>query len=258
MTTLVLAHGILGFGNPLGLPVPFNYFNGVAKHFIERGFHVESPQVGALSSIETRGQQIGQFIARMRLAPKERVHVIAHSMGGLDMRHALANVPGVKERVASLVTIGTPHAGSTVADAVQAGAGPIFDAVPLFIRDALTAGLHDLTTVRVAQFNRNTAKVPGPRYIAIAGNAALGAHELLLFRLASIVGQQTGQITDGVVTRASALPDGYEQPIGDWPVDHAGEIGWTVPLRSADLPRLPFAPAPKHFARYDDIVSCLR
>jgi triacylglycerol lipase len=255
--TIVLAHGILGFGNRLGLPFPVNYFNGVASHLRARGFRVESPTVGALSSIETRGQQIGQFITQMLLAPNERVHVIAHSMGGLDMRHALANVPGVKERVATLVTIGTPHAGSTVADAVQIGAGPIFDAVPFFIREALTAGLHDLTTARVAEFNRKTAKVAGPRYIAIAGNAALGAHELLLFQLASVVGQQTGQVTDGVVTRASALPAGYEQPFDDWPVDHAGEVGWTLPLVSADLPSLPFAPEPKHFARYDEIASLL-
>ena len=43
MTTLVLAHGILGFGNPLGLPFPVNYFNGVAKHLTDRRFRVESP-----------------------------------------------------------------------------------------------------------------------------------------------------------------------------------------------------------------------
>jgi triacylglycerol lipase len=256
MPTFVLAHGILGFGNPLGLPFGINYFNGVAKHFQKRGFRVESPDVGPLSSIETRGQKIGQFIARMRLARDERVHVIAHSMGGLDMRHALACVPGVKDRVASLVTIGTPHAGSTVADAVEAGTGPIFDAVPRFVRDALTGGLHDLTTASVAVFNKETAFVPGPRYIAIAGNAALGTRELLLFQLAAVVGQQTNQITDGVVTRASALPNGYEH-LDDWPVDHAGEVGWTVPLVSADSWWQPFAPVPKHFARYDDIVSHL-
>ena len=255
MATLVLAHGILGFGNPLGLPFPVNYFNGVAKHLTDRRFRVESPDVGAFSSIKTRGQQIGQFITRLRLAPNERVHVIAHSMGGLDMRQALATVPGVKERVATLVTIGTPHAGSTVADAVEAGVGPIFEAVPFFIREAFTAGLHDLTTARVTSFNQTTAFVHGPRYIAIAGNAALGGHELLLFQLASVVGGQTHQITDGVVTRASALPAEYEQPFPDWPVDHAGEVGWTVPLVSADLPRLPFTPVPKHFARYDDIAS---
>jgi triacylglycerol lipase len=256
MPTFVLAHGILGFGNPLGLPFPANYFNGVAKHFRQRGFRVESPQVGALSSIETRGQQLGQFIVNMPLARDERVHVIAHSMGGLDMRHALARVPGAKERVATLVTIGTPHAGSTVADAVQSGTGPIFNAVPHFVREALTAGLHDLTTARVAAFNKNTDHVAGPRYIAVAGNAALGGNELVLFQVAAVIGQQGNEINDGVVTKASALPAGYEH-LDDWPFDHAGEVGWIKPLMSADLPQLPFAPAPKHFARYDDIVSRL-
>jgi len=253
--TIVLAHGILGFGNPVGLPVPVNYFNGVARHLQQRGFRVESPQVGAVSSIKTRGQQLGQFIVRLRLAQGERVHVIAHSMGGLDMRHALARVPGVKDRVASLVTIGTPHLGSTVADAVKAGSGPVFDAVPRFVKDALTAGLSDLTTAGAATFNGETEHVPGPRYIAIAGNAALGGNELLLFQVAAAIGKQTKEINDGVVTRRSALPDGYEH-FDDWPVDHAGEVGWIMPLASAEL-RNPFAREPEHFARYDAIVRQL-
>ncbi len=255
MATIVLAHGILGFGNPVGLPFPVNYFNGVAKHLRQRGLRVESPQVGAVSSIKTRGQQLGQFIVRMQIARGERVHVIAHSMGGLDMRHALANVPGVKDRVSSLVTIGTPHLGSTVADAVKAGTGPIFDAVPRFVKEALTAGLSDLTTAGVASFNSETDHVPGPRYIAIAGNAALGGNELLLFRVAAAVGEQTREINDGVVTRRSALPDRYEH-FDDWPVDHAGEVGWVMPLAPAELSN-PFASEPKHFARYDDIVKRL-
>jgi triacylglycerol lipase len=254
MATLILAHGILGFGDPLGLPLLVNYFNGVARHFRQRGFRVETPQVDSIGSIKDRGSELGKFIANVSLAPGERVHVIAHSMGGLDARFALARVPGVRERVATLVTIGTPHAGSTVADAIAAQAGPIFDAVPPFVTRALTPGLQDLTTAGVARFNLDTPNVPGPRYIAVAGNAALGGRELLLFQLAAVIGQETNKINDGVVTKPSALRDGYE-PLSDWPADHGGEIGWTDPPVSADLPILLLTPP--HFARYDDLVARL-
>lgn len=255
MATLILAHGILGFGTPPDLALPVNYFNGVARHLRQRGFRVETPQVESIGSIHARGSELGKFILNVSVAPGEPLHVIAHSMGGLDARFALAHVPGVKERVATLVTIGTPHAGSTVADALVAKTGPIFDAVPPAVKKVLTAGLQDLTTEGVARFNQGTAvNVSGPRYIAVAGNAELGGHELLLFQLAAVIGHETNEINDGVVTKASALRDGYEH-FSDWPVDHAGEIGWTVPPISADLPILPLPPS--HFARYDDLVARL-
>ena len=254
MTTLILAHGILGFGDPLGVSLPMNYFNGVARHLRQRGFRVETPQVDSIGSIHARGSQLGKYIANVPLAAGERLHIIAHSMGGLDARFALAQVPGVRERVATLITIGTPHTGSTVADALAAQAGPIFDAIPPFLKNGLTAGLQDLTTAGVARFNQETDNVSGPRYIAVAGNAALGGNESLLFQLAAVIGHETSEINDGVVTRASALRDGYEH-LDDWPVDHAGEIGWTVPPVSADLPIL--FTTPPHFARYDDLVARL-
>ena len=45
----------------------------------------------------------------------EKVNVIAHSKGGLDMRYALAN-EGIAPYVASLTTVNTPHTGCVFAD----------------------------------------------------------------------------------------------------------------------------------------------
>ena len=42
------------------------------------------------------------------------MHLIAHSMGGLDARHMIVR-EGMAERVASLTTVGTPHNGTPVA-----------------------------------------------------------------------------------------------------------------------------------------------
>ena len=45
---IVLAHGVLGFGNPLGLPSLVNYFNGVEAHLKGQGYQVFAPQVNQI------------------------------------------------------------------------------------------------------------------------------------------------------------------------------------------------------------------
>jgi triacylglycerol lipase len=90
---IVLAHGVLGFGNPLGLPSLVNYFNGVEEHLEQQGHQVFSPQVNPFGSIAQRGTELAAAISRV-LADGQIAHIIAHSMGGLDARYALVNVPG--------------------------------------------------------------------------------------------------------------------------------------------------------------------
>src|SRR5207249_8887306 len=52
------------------------------------------------------------------------VNIVAHSMGGLDARYAISQL-GLGGRVASLITIGTPHLGTPLADAGHALFGRI-------------------------------------------------------------------------------------------------------------------------------------
>lgn len=256
---IALAHGVLGFGNPLGVPIFVNYFNGVAAHLRKEGHTVIAPQVNPVGTIVQRGEQLAAAIIA-EVPPAQRIHVIAHSMGGLDARHAITHVADVAERVATLVTIGTPHRGSPVADAIASRAGPLLEHIPRFIVDQLqrnAGALDDLTTAGGTRFDDATPDVQGVRYIEVAGDASRGGPELLLFRLSAAIGELTGEVNDGVVTRASALRPGNEH-LDDWPADHAGEVGWSladpVPL---DL-GLPFVPAPPHLARYDAIVNTLR
>ena len=246
--TIVLAHGILGFGE---FTFPFvNYFNGVAAHVHRRsGDTVIAPQVNPIGSVAHRG---GQLAAEILGQPQAggKLHIIAHSMGGLDARHAITHVAGVRERVATLVTIGTPHRGSPVADAIVKGSGPILDHVPRWLKEQLqgnSEALRDLTTAVASQFDAATPDAAGVRYVEVAGDASRGGEELFLFRLAAAIGQIEG-INDGVVTRASALRNGHEH-LSDWPVDHAGEVGWSV---TSNL-----LPSPAHLARYDAIVDAL-
>jgi triacylglycerol lipase len=254
---IVLVHGVLGFGrlpSLVGIPV-VRYFNGVATHLGARHRVVE-PSLNPIGSVVERGDQLARAIERLPLGPGEKVHVIAHSMGGLDARHAIGKVG---DRVAGLATIGTPHRGSPVADAIAHRKGPLAGRLPTWLEDAFSrTALIDLTTEVATAAMAATADAPGVRYVDVAGDASRGSTTLALFHVAAAIGGITGEVNDGVVTRRSALVAGHRH-LPDWPVDHAGEIGWgyEFPLPAA----WPFAglwpPARAHFARYDAIVQAL-
>jgi triacylglycerol lipase len=248
--TIVLAHGLFGFGDLLPTFLSFlpsvHYFNEVAEHLRDQGHIVFEPQVNPIGSIQDRGDQLAAKILK-QIGSANGIHILAHSMGGLDARHAITNRNDLVQRVATLVTIGTPHRGSPVADAIVTGAGPLFENIPDFLKQKLqqnAGALHDLTTGACIPFDEATPDAGGVRYINVAGDSSLGDDELLLFKLAAEIGRITGETNDGVVTKSSALRAG-NQHLADWPVDHAGEIGWTLKLR----------PTPDHLARYDAIVS---
>jgi triacylglycerol lipase len=256
MSTIVLAHGLFGFGNLTGLPSVVNYFNGVAAHLRGNGHTVIEPQVNPIGSVTQRAEQFASSILS-QTQPGKRVHIIAHSMGGLDARCAIAQKSDIAQRVATLVSIGTPHLGSPVADAVATPTDPLFAHLPTFLAGQLatSAGaLHDLTTVSATARDKTTPDVAGVRYIDVAGDASKGGHELFLFQVAAVIGRITGEVNDGVVTKQSALRVGHEH-LDDWPLDHAGEIGWSfdspVPIVAGLATLFP----PSLFARYDAIVS---
>ena len=107
---LVLAHGYLGFGT-LG---PLHYFNNIASILKAAGAtQVFAPDVPPKGTLKDRSAQLAQAINDH--FPAQNVHVIAHSMGGLDARSLIA---GGATNIASLTVLGTPFRGTLVADVV--------------------------------------------------------------------------------------------------------------------------------------------
>ncbi len=250
MKTIVLAHGILGFGDVHLIP---NYFNGVKDHLEGQGHRVYAPGVNPIGRVAERGRTLADAIREIPGREKD-VHVIAHSMGGLDARYAIVREPGVVERVKTLVTIGTPHRGSPVADAILRGE---LRHLPDFITDRLNAevpALRDLATD--ADDIQSIRDDPGHSvtYVNVAGDAARASHASSLFRIFREIGQFS-EINDGVVGRSSALLPGHRH-LDDWPVDHGGEVGWNLDLPVPVVRGVPLTPAHReHLARYDAIVS---
>ncbi len=112
--TILLAHGLLGFSQ-IG---PVHYFDGVKQCFAP-GCTFLTPAVAPAGSIENRAEQLDRAIPPELRHPGAGIHIVGHSMGGLDARYLMsANGLGRASWIASLTTISTPHWGSPLADLI--------------------------------------------------------------------------------------------------------------------------------------------
>ncbi len=246
MAHIVLAHGILGFGEtPFAIGI--NYFNGVAKALSERGHSVFAPSVDPLGSLERRSEQLANALAAQWPGEFEMA-VIAHSMGGLDARRVINKHRFIGSRSKQLITIATPHLGSPVADAVLDKTHSLRAAIPFWWIDALgenTGAIPDLATRTVLQ----DPDCAGVHYMEVVCNpGSLVWNSSPFFALSRAIGNLSGE-NDGVVSRSSACRP-PRAPIAEWPVDHGGAIGW--PTNSFGLGAVAAAVRPPegHIERY--------
>jgi triacylglycerol lipase len=208
---ILLAHGLAGF-DAVGISgLRLAYFRGVAERLRAAGVEVHVLRVSPVATIAERAQQLCEQVRRL---PAERFNIVAHSMGGLDARYAVA-VLGLGDRVASLTTIGTPHRGTPLADlgiSVLGALGRL--GVPL-------DPVRDLTTQRMDAFNQRAPDAPGVVYGCVVAsarevNAMLVPAHLYLRRRAGD--------NDGIVPVSSQR---WGEVLGEIDVDHWGAIGWS-------------------------------
>src|SRR5215472_3615389 len=89
----------------------FHYFKGIKSHLEAHGFEVHHTDVDFAGSVERRAAQLGEQITQILAGRSStKVHLVAHSMGGLDAWRIIVDIPGMADKVATLTTIGTPHA----------------------------------------------------------------------------------------------------------------------------------------------------
>ena len=132
----------------------------------------------ANGSIEANGAILAQRAKEIvRQTGAEKLNVIAHSKGGLDMRYAISGL-GIAGHIASLTTISTPHHGSLTVDRLLGLPKPLIrfgaSCADLWLRllgdrnpDTYRA-VGALTTAAAAEFNRNCPDVPGVYYQSYA------------------------------------------------------------------------------------------
>jgi triacylglycerol lipase len=217
---LVFASGVLIPQRIAGL----DYFNGLRSQYPPAT--TLFPPVSVLGSVQLRAQELAE---RINLKfPAGEIHIIAHSMGGLDARCMLAqNMLGLAAagRIISLSTISTPHKGSPVANLLLGEPDGLDFPFNNLLAQFASVNVHaivDLTTTGAPGF-KDKDPVPGIRYFAYAG-AGLGSP--LLFATQVYIQTREGA-NDGMVSVKSATwPNQLAEPA--WDADHFGEVGYAL------------------------------
>jgi triacylglycerol lipase len=223
-TPIVLLHGLCGFDRILVMRRPvYEYFPGIGDHLRAEGHRVLVPRLSPTASVATRAAELKTHLERE--IGTQPVHIVGHSLGGLDARYFISKLGG-ESRVKSLTTVGTPHRGTAFADWG-------LSRFARFLRPLLRwAGLpdgafHDLTLDAGRRFNETVPDMPCVRYMSVAGiceKPLLGAQWWLS---AAIVGRVEGP-NDGVVSVASAT---WGERCDIWTADHLNLVNW--PNRAA-------------------------
>ena len=219
---VVLVHGVLGFDEIRIGGVKHKYFKGIVEHLEELGVKVYRPKLPPVSSVTERAHAL---VDAVRNLPGKQFNLIAHSMGGLDARYAIAKL-GLKRRVASLVTIGTPHRGTPLANLGSALLGENFGLGRLLESAGLDiAAVRDMTTSNMERFNAETGDADGVFYASVAGSVAREDREQVhpLLKPGHAWLNRSEGANDGLVPANSQK---WGTLLAEIEADHWAQIGW--------------------------------
>jgi triacylglycerol lipase len=211
-----------------------HYWHGIREALIAQGVEVITASVPASSSIEKRAAQLAAHIEEQ--ASGRPVTVIAHSMGGLDARYMISHLRNEhRPDVRALVTVATPHRGSSLADAVLEGIGarvglPRAYAAWKRATGLGTRGFEQLTRrYMIDEFNPNTPDDPAVRYFSYGAALITKPPLLSPFRMSHKLLEELEGPNDGLVGVESSRWGTYKGTLVG--VSHLDLINWSNRLR---------------------------
>jgi triacylglycerol lipase len=215
---VILLHGLLGFDEVGVGAARQHYFRGLTESLENLGAEVHRPEVSRVAGVRTRAAQLAR---RLHTLPAKRVNVVAHSLGGLDARYAIAEL-GLADRVASLTTIGTPHRGTPLAD--LAGVGEKLGARRMLSAIRLDfGGFFDVTHSATRDFNERIEDQRGVSYGCVVAHAQ-GSDVNPLLRAGHVYLTHRAGPNDGVVPLHSQV---WGEVLAEIEADHWAQIGWS-------------------------------
>ncbi|HEY1169820.1 MAG TPA: alpha/beta fold hydrolase [Verrucomicrobiae bacterium] len=220
-----------------------HYFRNVGTHLKHHGYETFHASLSYAKSSEQRARELGEQIAQIRQQTGARqVHLIAHSMGGIDARRLIITRPNLASSIASLTTIGTPHLGTSLADwGLERGGNHVITAASPILD---LSGFKDLTRAACKEFNRAAEIVEASnsvRYRVCASHATRKDTLLPLRHAWDIIFENEGD-NDGLVSVTSQLwtkelcgQDGLVKRVEQIPfpfaADHFNQTGWWDPSK---------------------------
>jgi triacylglycerol lipase len=229
---IVLAHGLGGFSRIGVGPVTFaTYFRGIPEAMETSGNRVLVTRVPPLAGSDKRAQRLGEQIEQA--FDSQPVHMIGHSMGGLDSRRLLTE-PAWQRRILSLTTIGTPHLGSSLADFAKLRVGRIYRLLERMGVDP--RGCLDVTRGEAGRFHAHNPAPSDVPCFSVAGEPAAESVCWPLRRFHTILGELEGP-NDGLVSTESA--HAFGTPLAVWPADHLRQVNWLINGKAQEVDPLP-------------------
>jgi triacylglycerol lipase len=219
MLPVVMHHGMFGFGNLKAGPIEISYFHGIDRAIAAVGHRVIVSRVHPTAGVEKRAGQLRDTILRELpfLSPRgEKIVLIAHSLGGLDARFMLSRMD-MAQHVSTLLTVSTPHRGSSYADFwfhhLEHRLGGM-RLLKLFGMDI--DSLADLTTKQCELFNKAVADAPGVAYYSVGAAQSREGIAPFLMHSHRVISKAEGE-NDGMVSVKSAM---WGRRLAVWKADH--------------------------------------
>jgi len=235
---VVFVHGILGFDR-IRLPgFSIEYFRGLSYALQNAPLPLFFPRLPAVGTVMERAGLLSGYINTI---DSENLCLIGHSMGGLDARYYASKLD-TGHRVKQIITVGTPHHGSPLADLIVSGKGPF----PVIARHILKSGIHDLTVEACSRFNASVTDRPDIMYLSYAG-ARPAAEMPPWYRGWTRMINEAANGNDSQVAVTSAR---WGKLAGVVRADHLELAGWSLALPDRETCR-PF----DHIAFYRQIVK---
>ncbi len=214
--TLVFIHGFLGF-NRLSLPFyNIHYFRGLERLLRRLAVPYLIPALPPAGQVAERAEVLSRHLSNSDAAA---FVLVGHSMGGLDSRYLVQHFDP-SHRVHTVVTLGTPHRGSSVADWIFSTDGP----VQAICRRRWKFAIDDLTPGNCSRRNETLVDRDDVHYISYAGECDSEKLPFWLRPLGRIVSRHEGS-SDGLVALSSAQWGEFR---GSLPASHTELVGWSL------------------------------
>lgn len=126
--------------------------------FRSRGYDLKIAMMPLAGSVEERAHTLWELINRMKI--ESDIHLVGHSLGGIDARRMISLSPVIAKKIISLTTISAPHRGSPIADKFVKGELP---------EDAsdFKQATHALTTAAMMKFNETVLDDANVKYYSM-------------------------------------------------------------------------------------------
>ncbi|QYZ67305.1 MAG: hypothetical protein OI74_03505 [Gammaproteobacteria bacterium (ex Lamellibrachia satsuma)] len=239
-SAVVFVHGILGFSSFQLLWKEIQYFRALKTSLHGYPIPIHFPELPATGTIQQRAEALASYLEK---TPEQQIHLIAHSMGGLDSRHVICHFDP-KYRIQTLTTLATPHRGSPLAEWFINKPGLI----PALGRRVASPGLYELTPDACTQFNLRNPDRPDVTYQSYAGVRTTAEMPILFRPWSSMLEQEAGE-NDSQVPKTSAIWGDFQESLL---ADHLELVGWSLG-RSNSTTKRPF----DHIAFYHNLIKRL-